>query len=280
MGSRIRAPGAPWGTGYAEHNAAFFIFANVGTAGRTGTDHGNEWDGPDLNWAAKGTTTRDQAQMQRLLASGTVCHIFTRERDRDEFTYAGVGTPTRVQGERPVRLRWIFSSGGAARHTATPTPQQRPHGPYRLANTDATVSADVAPLSSDPALLERAVRQHAATQNALAQLVEAAGLVPHSPTGQIDYDLTWEGAGGVVLAEVKSLTAANEVAQIRHGLGQRFDYRAQLETAGDVVVRLVLALERTPSDVEHWRRVCASVGVTPCWAPHFEGVVEMTIRRV
>jgi hypothetical protein len=279
LGVQHPTTGGPWGTGYAEHEGEFFIFANVGTAGRTGDDHGNAWDGADLEWAAKGNTTLAQSQVKRLLAKETTCHVFTRERDRDEFAYAGVGTPTRVRGERPIRLRWVFDAQSPARRPRFTTPTPSMHGAYRPANGDATIAAEITPLTRDPALLERAMQQHAATQNALARMVGAAGLVPQSPSGAVDYDLVWAVPGGIVLAEVKSLTATNEVAQIRHGLGQILDYRARLESIGDDVVQLVLALEREPDAVEHWARVCASVGVTLCWAPHFTNAITLPNER-
>ncbi len=44
-----------WGTGYAREGDEFYVFANVGTAGRTGHDYKNEWVSDDvMQWEAKG----------------------------------------------------------------------------------------------------------------------------------------------------------------------------------------------------------------------------------
>ena len=45
--------GGDWLNGYHDHDGTFSAFANVGTAGRTGHDYANVFDGDDLLWFAK-----------------------------------------------------------------------------------------------------------------------------------------------------------------------------------------------------------------------------------
>ena len=42
-----------WDTGYRSYNEDIFIFTNIGTAGRTGVNHGNYWDNGNLVWYVK-----------------------------------------------------------------------------------------------------------------------------------------------------------------------------------------------------------------------------------
>ena len=63
--------------------------------------------------------------------------------------------------------------------------------PYRRADEDVAVSPND-PMPRDPALMERALRSHRATQNALADALVQAGIVPLSPGSQ-DADWTLHG---------------------------------------------------------------------------------------
>ncbi len=47
------AKGGPWDTGIVKHDGQFLIFANVGTAGRTGHDYDNRWEGDAFRWYHK-----------------------------------------------------------------------------------------------------------------------------------------------------------------------------------------------------------------------------------
>jgi len=142
---------------------------------------------------------------------------------------------------------------------------------YRRADESATLSG-VDPFAIDPAIRERGVRGHAATQNALADLLEGEGHQPRSPRGdEPDFDLAWEVDGAAWVAEVKSLTPNNEERQLRLGLGQLIRYRHLLErTPGSV--RAVLAVEREPRDPT-WLTVCNSVGVELIWPASFSRVL-------
>jgi hypothetical protein len=115
------------------------------------------------------------------------------------------------------------------------------------------------PFSIDPNLVDRGLRGHAKTQNALAAFVGAPVRTPKPDEPQ--YDLAWRDGDVLYVAEVKSLTEANEERQLRLGLGQVLRY-AHLLTVITTDVRPVLALERKPSD-ESWLELCEKLR-SPC----------------
>ena len=138
---------------------------------------------------------------------------------------------------------------------------------YRAADEFQSVEARD-PFATDPALVERGVRGHAATQNALAEWVRLSGSTPLSPRyGEPNFDLLWRINKTVSVAEVKSLTRSNEEKQLRLGLGQVLRYAHQLRHLGEVVP--VLVAERKPSD-STWEDLCARLGVLLCWPEVFE----------
>ncbi len=108
------AKGGPWDTGYAERSGADFIFCNVGTAGRTGHDYDNYFDGSDLIWRGKTNSHKDQPTIQRMIGPAAEVHVFWRANERDPFTYAGQGKAVEVSSESPVRVRWRFPNDSSA----------------------------------------------------------------------------------------------------------------------------------------------------------------------
>ena len=138
---------------------------------------------------------------------------------------------------------------------------------YRRANPNARTAVRE-PFSVDPDLVDRALRSHAQTQEALAEAVSAAGLVPRSPLpGEPVFDLAWEDNGTIVVAEVKSLTIRNEERQLRLALGQVLRY-GHLLTAKGRPVRRVIAAERRPTD-DSWLNLARSADVTLVWPDTF-----------
>lgn len=143
---------------------------------------------------------------------------------------------------------------------------------YRPADEQIAVSTRD-PFTVDPALVERALYGHASTQNALAASVRGAGFEPRSPrAGEPNFDLCWRQEGVVNVAEVKSLSEANEEKQLRLGLGQVLRYRHLLSKAG-AEVRAVLAVERQPRD-SGWEELCEGLGVRLTFPGRFEGLFE------
>jgi 5-methylcytosine-specific restriction protein A len=102
--------GGNWYTGYASHGEDFFIFCNVGTAGRTGHDYKNEWQGSDLVWYAKTGTHVRQETMQRMLDGKRDVYVFWRTDNNAPFTFAGLSHPARVTTTTPVKVLWRFRS--------------------------------------------------------------------------------------------------------------------------------------------------------------------------
>jgi hypothetical protein len=123
------------------------------------------------------------------------------------------------------------------------------------------------PFAVDPALVERGVRGHATTQNALAAHIKSAGLEPRSPNaGEPNFDVAWLVGSKIFVAEVKSLTAKNEEKQLRLGLGQVLRYADQL--GGGLHRAPVLAVEREPMD-SSWLILCEKLGVLLVWPEVF-----------
>jgi hypothetical protein len=124
------------------------------------------------------------------------------------------------------------------------------------------------PFTIDPDKIDRGLKGHAKTQNALYDWLAAQEITGLSPTGVANFDLAWRVGGTMYVAEVKSLTATNEAMQLRLGLGQVLDYAEMLRRAGEQSVQPVLVTEHEPSD-SRWRRVCELAGVMLAWPPAF-----------
>ncbi|WP_331373239.1 HNH endonuclease [Sinorhizobium chiapasense] len=105
--------GGDWDTGYTQYQDEFFIFCNIGVAGRTGHDYDNYWDGETLVWRAKRGTNVSQPQIARLASERYPVHIFYRYEDRAPFVYAGQGRVTQVLDTQPVTIHWTFADRNA-----------------------------------------------------------------------------------------------------------------------------------------------------------------------
>jgi hypothetical protein len=109
--------GGNWDTGYARHHTDWFIFANVGVAGRTGHDYPNEWIGPDLLWYGKNNTTLHQPAIRSMLNGSGNVYIFMRADQNLPFVFVGCGTPQAIKdsypdpilGTVPVSVLWSLS---------------------------------------------------------------------------------------------------------------------------------------------------------------------------
>jgi hypothetical protein len=130
---------------------------------------------------------------------------------------------------------------------------------YRVADVSSLADGRD-PFTVDPAVVERGLRGHADTQNALAAALVAAGLTPRSPRAdEPNFDLAWQRHGVVYVAEVKSITPQNAERQLRLGLGQVLRYRDLLRKKG-YTVRAVVAAEHAPQDPA-WKALCEELGV-------------------
>lgn len=144
---------------------------------------------------------------------------------------------------------------------------------YRPADEETSV-AERDPFHVDPALVERALRSHAQTQNALAAHLSNLGRRPLSPDQHSpSFDLGWWHAGHLYVAEIKSREDENEERQLRLGLGQVLRYRQKLTDQHGGTVKAVLALSSRPRDLS-WLTLCNALGVRLCWFPDFKLLEE------
>lgn len=109
-----------WLTGYTFQQGAFFIFCNVGAAGRTGHDYPNRFEGERLRWSGKTGTYLNQPQARQLLSGDHEVYVFFRSGDRDAFEFAGIGTALEEEDGPPIRVLWSFDADPAPRPAESP----------------------------------------------------------------------------------------------------------------------------------------------------------------
>lgn len=146
---------------------------------------------------------------------------------------------------------------------------------YRRINEDVA-SSTRNPFAVDPDVVDRGLRGHRSTQNALADALRARDIEPRSPrSDEPQFDLAWEADGAIFVVEVKSLTDVNEEKQLRLALGQVLRY-AQLLTTDGRQARPIIAAERQPSD-SAWVDLCQQLGVLLIWQDTFEkGLADLS----
>ena len=145
---------------------------------------------------------------------------------------------------------------------------------YQYADEDVAVSK-AEPMSIDPALVERALKSHRSTQNALATMLLHAGLTPLRPApGDPDWDIAWEKGSAFYVTEVKSITKRNEERQLRLAIGQVLRYRQAISSHGYVSVVPIIAVEREPAD-HSWVELCESLGVRLTWPPEWHHMSDL-----
>lgn len=143
---------------------------------------------------------------------------------------------------------------------------------YRPGDEEVESSAPE-PFDVDPDQRDRGTRAHHETQNALAEILLARGLVPRSPNGEPNFDIAWQETDGrVVVAEVKSVTEKNIERQMRLGLGQVLRYRNLIASTGADVAAL-LALSGAPSD-PRWVELCEELAVGLIWRPQLAEMLD------
>ncbi len=125
----------------------------------------------------------------------------------------------------------------------------------------------------DPDVIDRGTNAHKKVQNQLADAVKARGWEPLSPSDSDPlFDVGWIVTDTAWIAEVKSLTPANEERQLRLGLGQVLSY-AHLVDWGFENNHPVLAVEREPSS-GYWPDLCESHGVALSWPAVFDKLLD------
>jgi len=236
-----------------------FIFTDA----RSGEQHGY-YD----EWAADGSfhyTGRGQRGDQTL-TSGNLAVLHHVQDGRALRVFQGATGVVQYVGEfalddrEPYDLRTAPSTGGGPqrrvirfhlrrvdRPAVVPVPG--PLGkPFQARDETIEPASPTTSAPADPDAAGRGLRAHHRLQNQLAELVKAAGYAPRDPAPiDPDFDLAWETPAATVVVEVKSCTKANEVRQLRMGIGQVLDYEDVLRARGREV-QPVLYLERAPSD--------------------------------
>ena len=101
-----------WLKGMHREGHSYFIFANVGNAGRTGHDYQNQWSTMGLEWQGQNGSRIHQPRFERLLDPTAEVLLFARGNNREEFTFMGRVTPGHWEDgdeDRPVYVEWILA---------------------------------------------------------------------------------------------------------------------------------------------------------------------------
>jgi len=100
--------GGDWFTGYVSHDDDWYIFTHIESAGRTGHNYKNHFNGDNLIWFGKTNSKLKHDSIQRLISGKGKVYIFCREGDRDPFEFKGEAKPVRVEDVSPVCVEWSF----------------------------------------------------------------------------------------------------------------------------------------------------------------------------
>jgi 5-methylcytosine-specific restriction protein A len=145
--------GGNWDTGYNRYRDEWYIFAGVGTAGRTGHNYGNHWIGDDLFWRGKTNSRLNHESIRSMLSGAHRVHLFTREQDRSPFIYEGTVTAKETRDTTPVTIIWKLLDAGHYPDEVT--------GQNRFAE-GATKSVQVNVYERNPAARRRCVEHYGA----------------------------------------------------------------------------------------------------------------------
>jgi predicted RNA-binding protein with PUA-like domain len=191
-------------------------------------------------------------------ASGVVQYVGEFVLD-DEHPYSWDRAPSTMGG--PVRRVIRFHLRRVGRPATNGQPGELGN-PYRRQDEGVEVSRQAAPATSAHTQPLGPARQ---AGSAGGDGPAARGRSRRDPPAPIDpdYDLAWETKLAIVVVEVKSCTKANEVRQLRLGIGQVLDYEDALRARGRAV-QPVVYLERSPSD-PRWSGLTERHGIQLVW---------------
>lgn len=175
-------------------------------------------------------------------------------------------------GEAVIEAIEERASSGEVRSRGTGHPATRGQ-PYMRPPAGGSAAPRSRVFRFDPDAIDRGTNAHKKVQNQLADAVRARGWEPRSPSDSDPlFDVGWIAADAAWIAEVKSLTPANEERQLRLGLGQVLSY-AHLVDWGFENNHAVLAVERKPSSA-YWSDLCHSHGVALSWPEVFDELLD------
>jgi len=110
LGVQKNRRGGNWLTGYTRYKGEYYVFANVNTAGKTGHNYNNYWDGDLLFWSAKTTSKASHTSIKNMTDRLHKVHVFTRTNNNDKFSYQGLGIAEKVENNEQVIVHWKFEN--------------------------------------------------------------------------------------------------------------------------------------------------------------------------
>lgn len=252
-----------------------FVFSDPATGERYG--YNDHWDGDVFHYYGMGRRgpQRMEGANKALLehesagralrvfqgVGGEIAYLGEFELDGEQPYYWSEARDMESEDLRPVIVFKLRPLAEVSQVQETQEAAGRPS--YRMAREDmkrAPAKASVI----DPNATDRATNAHASLQNQLEEYVRLRGAETFSP-GTLDpeFDLGWRVEGTFYLAEIKSLTPANESMQLRLGLGQLLHYRHVISQAG-TRAKAILFVERAPT-YAGWTTLCDEHGVQLLW---------------
>ncbi len=216
--------------------------------------------------------TKGNLAVRNHLADGRALRVF--QGARGEVQYLGEFV---LDEDEPYDLATAPSTGGGPmrqvirfhlRPVTRPAalPDTQPLGmPFRHRDENVEVSSPTAAALRDPDAAGSGLRAHRKLENQLCALAEAAGYEPFDarPPFDPDFDLAWRTPQGIVVVEVKSCTKANQIRQLRMGIGQILDYHDTLLARGHNV-QPVLYIEHPPFD-RRWSTLTSRHNIHLIW---------------
>jgi hypothetical protein len=137
--------------------------------------------------------------------------------------------------------------------------------PQPWANEDPIVKMKIGEAASaDPTARTAGLRRHNVAQNKLVRAYLDAGGQPLASKHYFDAAWTMPGSPTVFVAEVKGITKANEVGQLRLGLGQVIDFAVEVANSSGRQVHPVLFVSTEPT-APRWDEKCGLGGVELAW---------------
>jgi hypothetical protein len=275
------------GIGPSRQSPNVFVFSDPTTGAKYG--YNDRWEsGPVFHYTGEG-----QVGDQKM-TGGNLAILRHAEDGRALRLFKGVRGVVRYEGEfildaevpsyighapdrnGSIREVIIFRMRPAGGKYPLPAPTYMSFGaPSNVVSEDTSI-APAEPFAVDPNKIDRGTRGHNRTQNLLRSFLEDKGIKTLQPTTEgPDFDLGWVYRGTWFVAEVKSLTLANETKQLRLALGQVLDYQDILSRR-HTNVRAVIAVE-TPIRDRRWVALCEGHGVILVWPETFEATLSKVL---
>jgi 5-methylcytosine-specific restriction protein A len=129
-----------WDKGVRKYDDEFFLFANIGTSGRTGHDYRNFWDGDYLRWQGSTGSNIRQSQIKELISGLYKVYVFTRTSDKAPFNYEGLAKAKTIYDKIPVEVEWEFSDIAENRLEHLPEEVVRPQELWEGVTRQITVN--------------------------------------------------------------------------------------------------------------------------------------------